>query len=128
MEKDQWEFWIDVGGTFTDCIARSPSNELVTRKVLSSGVTKGRGAHSGDRLNDPGRGGDPDGFGTGYTLHLFDASGAAPGGHGQNQLLRAGQTAPITLPAKMQLSLDSGDQLIIETPGGGGYGKGDGSV
>ena len=37
-----WEFWIDVGGTFTDCIARSPDDQLHTFKTLSSGVTKGR--------------------------------------------------------------------------------------
>ena len=24
-----WEFWIDVGGTFTDCIGCSPENKLV---------------------------------------------------------------------------------------------------
>src|SRR5207245_1408943 len=37
-----WEFWIDVGGTFTDCIARSPDDRLVECKVLSSGATKRR--------------------------------------------------------------------------------------
>ncbi len=37
-----WEFWIDVGGTFTDCLARSPENHLQTTKVLSSGLTKGQ--------------------------------------------------------------------------------------
>jgi 5-oxoprolinase (ATP-hydrolysing) len=31
-----WEFWIDRGGTFTDCVARSPSGELRTVKLLSS--------------------------------------------------------------------------------------------
>jgi len=36
-----WEFWIDVGGTFTDCIARSPENKIITTKFLSSGVFKG---------------------------------------------------------------------------------------
>ena len=37
-----WEFWIDVGGTFTDCIARDPDDQLHTCKTLSSGITKGR--------------------------------------------------------------------------------------
>ena len=32
-----WRFWIDVGGTFTDCLARSPTGELSWTKVLSSG-------------------------------------------------------------------------------------------
>ncbi len=31
-----WEFWVDQGGTFTDCIARSPSGDLRTAKLLSS--------------------------------------------------------------------------------------------
>src|SRR5688572_6488876 len=30
-----WEFWIDRGGTFTDVVARSPSGELKTLKLLS---------------------------------------------------------------------------------------------
>ncbi|MBN2686041.1 MAG: hydantoinase/oxoprolinase family protein, partial [Pontiellaceae bacterium] len=75
MTERQWEFWIDVGGTFTDCIALSPANELITRKVLSSGVIKGRGMLSAGVLSDAGRT-DSDGFWIGYTLHLFDESGA----------------------------------------------------
>ena len=39
--NDGWEFWIDVGGTFTDCIARRPDGSLARHKLLSSGVTKG---------------------------------------------------------------------------------------
>ncbi|MCZ6783560.1 MAG: hydantoinase B/oxoprolinase family protein [Proteobacteria bacterium] len=31
-----WEFWIDRGGTFTDCIGRDPSGRLHTEKRLSS--------------------------------------------------------------------------------------------
>lgn len=37
-----WQFWIDVGGTFTDCIAVSPAGDFRTSKVLSSGRIKGR--------------------------------------------------------------------------------------
>ncbi len=36
------EVWSDVGGTFTDCLARGPAGEFRTGKVLSSGITKGR--------------------------------------------------------------------------------------
>ena len=32
-----WQFWIDVGGTFTDCIARLPDGTLRTHKLLSTG-------------------------------------------------------------------------------------------
>ena len=31
----RWQVWIDRGGTFTDVVARSPTGELVTRKLLS---------------------------------------------------------------------------------------------
>jgi 5-oxoprolinase (ATP-hydrolysing) len=31
-----WEFWIDRGGTFTDVVARTPSGELKTLKLLSA--------------------------------------------------------------------------------------------
>ena len=32
-----WEFWIDRGGTFTDCVARAPDGQLHVAKVLSDG-------------------------------------------------------------------------------------------
>ncbi len=31
----QWEFWIDRGGTFTDVIAKHPSGQITTHKLLS---------------------------------------------------------------------------------------------
>jgi 5-oxoprolinase (ATP-hydrolysing) len=31
-----WEFWVDRGGTFTDCIGRDPDGNLHTAKLLSS--------------------------------------------------------------------------------------------
>ncbi|MEE9279572.1 MAG: hydantoinase/oxoprolinase N-terminal domain-containing protein, partial [Myxococcota bacterium] len=35
--RDRWEFWIDRGGTFTDCLGRDPeSGEVRVAKVLSS--------------------------------------------------------------------------------------------
>jgi 5-oxoprolinase (ATP-hydrolysing) len=32
---DNWQFWIDRGGTFTDIVARRPDGALVTHKLLS---------------------------------------------------------------------------------------------
>ena len=32
---DQWEFWIDRGGTFTDVVGRRPGGGVVTHKLLS---------------------------------------------------------------------------------------------
>ena len=78
MPDDRWEFWIDVGGTFTDCIARRPDGALVRHKLLSSAVTKGQvGDHSSCRqILDPARSGDPMKFWNGYQLRLLDAAGA----------------------------------------------------
>ena len=45
-----WQLWIDTGGTFTDCIARTPSGELKRLKVLSSSVIRGAiVSRTGDR-------------------------------------------------------------------------------
>jgi len=33
--KQEWQFWIDRGGTFTDVVARSPEGLVSTRKLLS---------------------------------------------------------------------------------------------
>jgi 5-oxoprolinase (ATP-hydrolysing) len=36
MASKRWQFWIDRGGTFTDCLGISPSEVFYTTKVLSS--------------------------------------------------------------------------------------------
>lgn len=71
-----WDFWIDVGGTFTDCVARSPNGELVTFKTLSSGATQGQVEAVADsrRLQDGRRSDDPTGFWVGSTIRFVDQS------------------------------------------------------
>src|SRR5262245_12320137 len=71
-----WQFWLDVGGTFTDCLARTPDGRLLRRKVLSSGVTKGQAAlgSTSERIVDGART-EPDGFWRRYGLQLLDSSG-----------------------------------------------------
>ena len=49
-------------------------------------------------------------------------AGAQPGALGQNRLVRS-EGEEMTLPGIVQISVSSGDMLIIETPGGGGFGK-----
>ncbi len=72
-----WEFWIDVGGTFTDSFARAPDGRVTHYKILSSGTVKGAVGHGSslDRILDPARTADPQGFWTGYRLRLLDAEG-----------------------------------------------------
>lgn len=38
---NDWQIWIDTGGTFTDCIAIAPNGEKKRIKVLSSGKLRG---------------------------------------------------------------------------------------
>ena len=35
LKQEQWQFWIDRGGTFTDIVAKQPNGELLTVKLLS---------------------------------------------------------------------------------------------
>ena len=50
----------------------------------------------------------------------YGAGGGEPGGRGRNSLIRKG--AVTALPSKFERTLEPGDRLRIETPGGGGYG------
>src|SRR5262245_17039264 len=73
-----WEFWIDVGGTFTDSFARTPAGTLAHYKLLSSGVIKGAVAQgsSRTRIVDPARAADPDQIWSAFRFRLFDDRGA----------------------------------------------------
>ncbi len=55
----------------------------------------------------------------------YGLAGGQPGAVGRNTLIRAG-SAPEQLAALAQFEAQSGDQLILETPGGGGWGDADG--
>ena len=69
--NDQWQFWIDVGGTFTDCIGVAPDGFQRQFKTLSSGVTRGAVGSVGSKrsFSDPARSGDPGGFWTAHRPH-----------------------------------------------------------
>ena len=81
MHEAAWQYWIDVGGTFTDCFARRPDGTLVRHKLLSSGATKGSAAtgSTATKIVDPLRSADPAQFWTGYRLRLLDPAGAVVG-------------------------------------------------
>ncbi len=74
---NRWEFWIDVGGTFTDCVAHSPDGRFLTSKVLSSAVTKGTIERHPDAATivDAARRTDPADFWSGYEIRFVDAAG-----------------------------------------------------
>ena len=72
-----WAFGIDVGGTFTDCVARAPDGRLISFKLLSTGNFQGRVEEYLDpvRFVDPGRMGDPEKFWIGWRIRFFDGQG-----------------------------------------------------
>ncbi|HEY2893216.1 MAG TPA: hydantoinase/oxoprolinase family protein, partial [Pirellulales bacterium] len=71
------EFWIDVGGTFTDSFARMPDGELKHYKVLSSGAIKGSVAAGSTRAQiiDLARASDPPGIWSDFEFVLLDEDG-----------------------------------------------------
>jgi len=52
----------------------------------------------------------------------FGLEGGLPGTIGRNSIQRNGTDQEEQLPSKVQLTVQPGDVLIIETPGGGGWG------
>ena len=77
---ERWQFWIDVGGTFTDCLARAPDGQNFKTKVLSSGIAKGSiGTRATNGFTDPGRRDEPDEFWIGANVRFLDADGKVVG-------------------------------------------------
>lgn len=116
-----WEFWIDVGGTFTDCLARDLDGHLHARKILSSGVTKGQLKRriDSDKIVDPARTGDSEGFWNGYQIRFVGE---------QNELLlttsianfecstgtlTAGDALPSDLPENCRYELFSDEEAPV---------------
>src|SRR5215218_10467672 len=77
MAANKWEFWIDVGGTFTDCLAKAPDGSMRRHKLLSSGVTKGRigPGSSRETIIDAARRNEPPAFWTGWRLSIVNSAG-----------------------------------------------------
>ena len=75
--RNSWQFWIDVGGTFTDVVARTPAGQILTHKTLSSGWVKGCiDRQWGEcEFSDPHRRHDPDHLWRGYRFRLRDRTG-----------------------------------------------------
>lgn len=54
-------------------------------------------------------------------IRPYGVLGGEPGSAGHNLLVRSGETTE--LPPSATVEVDAGDRLIIETPGGGGWGR-----
>jgi len=73
MKRSTWKIWADTGGTFTDCIAVTPTGELRRAKVLSSSALRGTIAAVLDAktLRVHCKWNTPDGFVTGFRFRLL---------------------------------------------------------
>lgn len=116
----RWEFWIDVGGTFTDCIGRDPDGKIHTRKVLSSGRQKGHAATCSTRSSaaDPRFGSCPDGFFVGYNFHVLDESGRSSAVATVKEFQREGglftlDTEVATLAPGSRFELEAGEEAPV---------------
>lgn len=116
-----WEFAIDVGGTFTDCIARTPEGELRPIKVLSSGVTKGQveEREGTNRFVDPLRQSDPEDFWVGYEIRFLDERGETTltarvaRFHRRLGVLEADTVLPASIAAGTRYELTAGEEAPI---------------
>jgi len=75
MHQGRWQFSIDVGGTFTDVVARRPDGEMLTYKLLSSGVIRGQcdKGSTVDFIIDSRRIGEPCDLWVGYCVTVLGA-------------------------------------------------------
>jgi 5-oxoprolinase (ATP-hydrolysing) len=76
MSDFDWQFFIDVGGTFTDVVARRPDGEMVTFKLLSSGAIRGVVGEGStpECIVDERRTEDSDGIWAGYGFTLLGST------------------------------------------------------
>ena len=65
----RWRFAVDVGGTFTDCLAEGPDGRVRVLKVASDGRVAGRGTINGATLADPARI-EAEGFWRGWRVEI----------------------------------------------------------
>ncbi|MDE0818834.1 MAG: hydantoinase/oxoprolinase family protein, partial [Pirellulaceae bacterium] len=106
MTAPQYEFSIDVGGTFTDCIEHS-SSTIKRHKLLSSSRTLGRiTALTAAVILDPLRVDDPSGFWVGTQLTVINDKDSA-----ENNINGIGNDTQRTIIAS-----DSSGTLTLDSP------------
>ncbi len=106
-----WDFWIDRGGTFTDVVARDPDGGLHAMKLLSENpeTYPDAAVEAIRRL-----------------LGVFSGLPLPAGAIG---VVKMGTTvATNALLERKGERTAAGDAVIVRTPTGGGYGRGEGRV
>ncbi len=109
----RWEFWIDVGGTFTDSFGCPPDGGVRHYKLLSSGVIQGVAGpgSASTRIVDAGRASDPDGIWAGFRLRMLDPAGRA---RSESQVAAFdASSGTLTLAAPLPAAPRSGDRYEL---------------
>lgn len=80
MTRPPWQIRVDTGGTFTDCIAVSPTGDIRRVKVLSSSALRGRfaGAAGAGGLRIEGLPELPAGFFRGFSFRPLHSASTVP--------------------------------------------------
>ncbi len=86
----RWRFAVDVGGTFTDCLAEGPDGRVHVLKVASDGRVAGRGRAAGAALEDAART-EVEGFWRGWSAEIA----------GQRRFVVASRPGHLTLDAPL---------------------------
>jgi 5-oxoprolinase (ATP-hydrolysing) len=111
----KWSFFVDTGGTFTDCFARSPEGTIHRAKVLSRGSLSARISKiSGpNRLVLEGPPGWPEGFPVGFRLIHESAELQVNGWLPASAELVLSGTLPATLKTGTAIELLSGEKAPV---------------
>ena len=91
IARHPWQFWIDVGGTFTDCLARAPDGVIHSTKLLSSGVLVGAvgPGSSRDVVLDAAHRNAPHDFFANWRIRISDGNGESAGDSFQERRVRS---------------------------------------
>lgn len=117
----RWQFWLDVGGTFTDCVARGPGGRLLRFKTLSSGVKKGQVAAVSTRevIAELTSRSDPPDIWRGFRLRIFGRDGEllaerrVKSSHSPRPMYVLSEPLDADPPPGARFELDSGEEAPL---------------
>ena len=110
-----WSFFVDTGGTFTDCLALDPYGTIHRAKVLSRGSLSARIAsiESGNCLKLAGSPDWPDGFPVGFRLVAEDKECRVSRWNKSDSMLQFEGHLPKSLQVGDAIELLSGEEAPV---------------
>lgn len=113
--SERWQFWIDVGGTFTDCLAIDPANQVHRLKILSSARIRTAVTWNAERLDPVGDPPTQQANLSRSTAANSDPPAAAPLGKISAQVRFQFPTSPGLLSGYRCQCLDADGRVIFES-------------